>query len=462
MHRRNEWIHNRQLAHFLSPLALLFFCSCAARSPLSLQTFPTTPPRVIQGQYLVTAKGDLCEYPTSTKKCNLIRAGQVYDVRDFNVVSLLSDSDVAPAVVEYDRAKDRCLTDLKDMPGCEPNFVMELYETDPLLNQQWGVDAIGGRDAWKIQNEASDVLVAVIDTGIDCAHEDLQCALEYDAETGSRVPGAAMDRNGHGTHVAGTICAVGGNGKGVAGTVWRCRLGAYKFLGENGSGSVLTAVRAIDAAIADGADVINASWGSTAYSRALEEAVNRATNTGVVFVAAAGNSATDNDRVPHYPSSSPGVLAVASFNSGGRYSTFSNYGKDSVAVGAPGEGIISTWNTGGYNTISGTSMASPHVAGIAASLYQQAKARGESPSRAKIIERIQSSSTQPSSEPGKTKFGFVNYLRALSADLGAPVKCQQRRCVKCRDACAEDLSCPKLRQCRAGCREKFNCQKGCK
>jgi subtilisin family serine protease len=194
-----------------------------------------------------------------------------------------------------------------------------------------------------------------------------------------------MDGNGHGTHVAGTIGAIGNNGVGVAGVNWNVQLMALKFLPDSGSGTLSAAISAIDYYTAAAAKydngpgnyvATNNSWGGGGYSKSLLDTIVRGANQDVLFVAAAGNGGSDgkgdnNDSFANYPSNYStlpivgweAVVAVASITSGGALSTFSNYGINTVDLGAPGQSVISTTPNAGYSTYSGTSMATPHVTG---------------------------------------------------------------------------------------------------
>lgn len=181
------------------------------------------------------------------------------------------------------------------------------------------------------------------------------------------------DDNNHGSHVAGTIGAVGANGVGVVGVNWNVRLMGLKFLSAAGSGTTAGAISAIDFAIQAkqaGVNVraLNNSWGGGGFSQALLDKINQANAAGILFVAAAGNNGTNNDTTPHYPSSynAPNVVSVAATTNTDARASFSNYGAASVDLGAPGAGILSTIRGGSYGSSSGTSMAAPHVTGVAA------------------------------------------------------------------------------------------------
>ena len=224
------------------------------------------------------------------------------------------------------------------------------------------------------------------------------------------------DDNGHGTHVSGTIGAKGGNGTGVAGVAWDVQIVGLKFLAADGSGSISNAVKAIDyyttaSQKAVGQDFVatNNSWGGGGYSSAMQGAIDRAAKEGILFVAAAGNSAANTDAEAHYPSNystlaSAGyeaVVSVAAITSTGGLASFSNFGAETVDLGAPGASIYSTLADGGYGTMSGTSMAAPHVTGAIA-LYAS---RNADATAAETREALLGSVIATSSLQGKTVTG---------------------------------------------------------
>ena len=176
----------------------------------------------------------------------------------------------------------------------------------------------------------------------------------------------------HGTHVAGTIGAVGNNNIGVAGVSPNVKLMPLKFMGSNG-GSTLDAVKAVNYATSMGAKVINASFGGGGYSQAMFDAIQNANRSGVLFVASAGNSGLNTDSNPQFPAAYnlPNVISVAATDRFDQRANFSNFGRSSVDLGAPGVGIVSTLPNNSYKSYDGTSMAAPHVAGVAALLYAQ-------------------------------------------------------------------------------------------
>ncbi|MCX8156199.1 MAG: S8 family serine peptidase [Verrucomicrobiae bacterium] len=272
-----------------------------------------------------------------------------------------------------------------------------------------GVD-VGAVAAWDVTVGSTNVIVAVVDTGIRYTHQDLQANMwrnpgevpgngvdddrdgyvdnvyGINAITGSGDP---MDDEGHGTHVAGTIGAVANNGQPVVGVAWRVRLMACKFLDANGSGKTSDAIKGLDFAVAKGARVINGSFGGGPYSQAFYEALVRARDRGVLFVAAAGNEANNNDTSPVYPASYAvdNVIAVAAIDRTGALADFSNYGRTSVDLAAPGVAIFSCYNGSDTDTksLNGTSMAAPHVAGVAALVWSAQPAMTVSEMRQRLL-----------------------------------------------------------------------------
>lgn len=293
----------------------------------------------------------------------------------------------------------------------EPNYVIEAFDTmpnDPNFSNLWGLNNTGqivnnrlgkamadiqALKAWSITTGTQNVVVGVIDSGIDYNHPDLAGNMwtaqqQYQLNVGSSnitCPAGThgfnaitltcdpMDDFMHGTHVAGIIGAQGNNSLGVTGVNWKTSIVAFKFLGSNGTGYTFDAVLTIQAAIqmkAQGVNirVLNASWGSNSESAALKQAIDEAGANDILFVAAAGNSARSNDLVPSYPAAytSPYQITVAASDSDDTLASFSNWGVSTVQVAAPGVNIQSTMPNNSYAFLSGTSMASPHVAGSAA------------------------------------------------------------------------------------------------
>ena len=230
----------------------------------------------------------------------------------------------------------------------------------------WNIRRLKAPQAWA-KTQGSGVLVAIIDTGVDCAHPDLKCNLADGANmTNSSTP--PIDDNGHGTHVAGIIAGQGKDG-GVFGVAPQVTIIPVKVLNADGSGNLSDVVSGIYWAMTHGARVINMSLGAPTSATALEQAVHKAYQAGVVIVAASGNDGENASRsggasTVDYPGAYPWVIAVAASDRSDHIAPFSSFGP-AVDITAPGDGILSTVPNG-YEKMSGTSMASPHIAGVAA------------------------------------------------------------------------------------------------
>jgi len=287
----------------------------------------------------------------------------------------------------------------------EPNYILEAVEipTDPRFAELWGMYNTGqtggtaGADidatiAWDVFTGSQSVVVGVIDTGVDYNHPDLAGNIwtnpgeipdngidddgngyvddihGWDFINNDNDP---MDDNGHGTHCSGTIGAVSGNGIGVVGVSPNVSIMALKFLSSGGSGSSADAIDCLEYATMMGANLTSNSWGGGGASEAMRLAILDAGANNSLFVAAAGNSSSNNDANPHYPSSYDldNVVAVASTDHNDELSGFSSYGATSVDIAAPGSDILSTLPGNSYGSLSGTSMATPHVSGALALIY---------------------------------------------------------------------------------------------
>ncbi len=297
---------------------------------------------------------------------------------------------------------------------------------DPSLSEAYGLSKIGATSAWKANRGSKKIIVAVIDTGVDYNHEDLSFNVWRNPKpTQNDVvgfdfvhnDGLPFDDNKHGTHTSGTVGAVGGNGKGVSGVSQRVSVMAIKFLSGQGSGTTADAIRAVDYAINHGAKVLSNSWGGHGNdnNQALFQAIERAKAKNVLFVAAAGNDGTDNDGSdPAYPAgfTNDNLIAVAATDRNDQMASFSNYGKKTTHLGAPGVGVYSTTPGGQYEALSGTSMACPHVAGAAALIWSKKPTLTY-----KQVKNILMSTADPvSSLAGRTVTGArLNVLKALAA-----------------------------------------------
>jgi subtilisin family serine protease len=356
-------------------------------------------PQLVPGELLVGFRADV----SAAGETSVLKSVGATEKRSFKKIrgSLLHVGNV-------DAALDKLRKDPR-VRYAEPNFIVhaDALPNDPGFGNLWGlnntgqpINGFGGTpdadidapEAWNVTT-GSRTTVAVIDTGVDWTHPDLSTQIWINTGEncgGCRTDGIdndhngyvddwhgwdfvnhdnnPMDDHGHGTHVAGTIGAAGNNGIGIAGVNWNIRIMPVKFLNAQGSGTTADAVSAVLYAAQNGADVMNNSWAGGSYSQALADAINVADQNNSLFVAAAGNDGTNNDTTPTYPASYdlPDVLAVAATDNSDSLAYFSNTGVRSVDLGAPGVDIYSTWPGGGYQYLSGTSMATPHVAGAAA------------------------------------------------------------------------------------------------
>jgi uncharacterized protein YjdB len=334
---------------------------------------------------------------------------------------------LAYAQIQPNSTLQQTLQSLQQDPNveyAEPNYLvraMETFPDDPDFDSLYGlhntgqssgvIDAdIDAPQAWDLQT-GSDVVIAVIDSGVDYNHEDLRDNMwtnpgeipnngldddgngfvdDYRGWDFANNDNDPMDDHFHGTHVAGTIAAVGNNGIGVTGVNWKAKIMPLKFLGGDGSGSLQAAIGAIEYAAKMGARVSNNSWGGGPFSQALRDAIVNAENQGHLFVAAAGNDGANNDFQPSYPATYnvPNIISVAATDNRDNLASFSNYGASTVHLGAPGVNIFSTTPGNSYRLLSGTSMATPHVTGVAGLLFAANPALTYQEVKAAILDNV--------------------------------------------------------------------------
>ncbi|HVF21547.1 MAG TPA: S8 family peptidase [Pyrinomonadaceae bacterium] len=375
---------------------------------------------------------------------------RIENAAGWEAIDDLDDAEAAATVAQY--------SSLPEVEYAEPNFEIELPDAtegplvpvlphDPQFSDQWALANSGQRGgkegadisatlAWATTTGSDKVVVAVLDSGVDYTHEDLAgnmwvrpagMAPYHDNELGTiddlngynAIDNTSdpMDENGHGTHCAGIIGAEGENDLGIAGVNWKVRIMPLKFMNAGGFGTTKDAIEAINYVIdrkkaGVNVRIISASWGSTQRSRALGDVIRKAYENDILFVAAAGNASTNNDRSPHFPSSYdvPNVISVAALDRHDQLASFSNYGAKSVAIAAPGVDILSTWLGNQYEEKSGTSMATPVIAGVAALVVS------ENPriSVDDLRKRIMASSDPIVALKGKTVTGGrINAAKAL-------------------------------------------------
>lgn len=325
-------------------------------------------------------------------------------VKGLQLVRIAEGSSV-PVMLDYYRRNSAVIY-------AEPDYIVHAVgaPNDPQFPSQWSLQNTGqsggtaGADihavqAWSLATGNPNVVVGVIDTGIDYNHEDLaanvwnspapfsvttQSGVVLECPTGTHgfnmVADSCdpMDDNGHGSHVSGTIGAVGNNGIGVTGINWQVGILPCKFLDASGAGDTDAAIACLNLIkqLKDsGVNIVatNNSWGGSDASQALQDAIEATMQDGVLFIAAAGNDFSDNDEFPVYPANFylPNVIAVAATDRNDTVVTFSNLGKRTVHISAPGRDILSTTPNNTYSYDSGTSMATPHVTGVVALLKTQ-------------------------------------------------------------------------------------------
>lgn len=361
---------------FVVPVLLVSAALHAQTAPLAANLAPTPSAKYAPGRVLVRFRSGRSQAARSAAHlaAGAVSTTRVQHVPSLELVRLSDPQGVQQALASYRRNPD--------VLYAEPDYIIHADVTapnDPFFTLLWGMNNtgqqngtpgadIGALQAWGLSTGSNNVVVGILDTGINPTHPDLIANLLGGTFF---VDGEITDFIGHGTHVAGTIGASGNNGIGVAGVNWNISMEPCKFINFDG-GATSNAILCLDFIAGlkgQGMNVIatNNSWGGTEFSFALRDAIRAQMDSGILFIAAAGNNAEDNDIHPHFPASYdvPNIISVAATDRDDRLATFSNFGARSVHLGAPGVNVVSTFGTD-YESLSGTSMATPHVTGTAA------------------------------------------------------------------------------------------------
>ncbi len=337
------------------------------------------------------------------------------------------------------------LSNHPDVAYAEPDYYQFAHATktpnDPLYPLQWPVaESPSGHDidaptAWA--QRTSCAKVAVVDTGVDTDHPDLVQNLYKSKDKPSngkdddkngyvddtyglnviKGKGSAEDDNGHGTHVTGIVAGRANDAVGVSGICWSAKVMPVKFMSSRGKGSTSDAIAAIQYAVKQGFKIVNCSFGSSSKSSALKDVVDYAQDHKVLLVVAAGNDGENIDKHPEYPAAygESNILTVAATTDDDQLASFSNFGSTAVDVAAPGDNVLSTYLGGGYRNLSGTSMAAPYAAGLAAMLRKQEPDATYGQLRKAIRQKVD----KPPALKGKVAYdGRINAWKALKAIPG--------------------------------------------
>lgn len=385
---------NKFKLKIISALLIIFIPTGLVTHASQVNDYKAAKPKYVENEVIVKYKdGSLSTDKDKIKyKSYSLDTKQKFNANNLEVVSLPSGVNVEDAVNEI--KKDN------NVESVQPNYIYHLTDvpTDQYFSKEWGLETLNVTSAWNITEGSSDVKIGILDSGIDINHPDLKDNIWTNS---GEVSGNGIDddKNGfiddvhgwdfihndakvfnsaeddvHGTHIAGIIAAEL-NGIGAVGVAPKVKIVPLKVLGTNG-GDTTDIIKAIDYAKKLGIKIINCSFGGDSYDEALKEAMQ---NSGILFIAAAGNDGIDTDVSPIYPAcyNIPNIISVAAVDSSGNLASFSNYGANSIDVAAPGENILSTipaalTKSNSYSSAyayeSGTSMATPFVTGIAALL----------------------------------------------------------------------------------------------
>ncbi len=412
----------------------------------------TKPAEAVPGEYVVRLKQNVVRQKTKQQLSQLLGAYVKSTIPSQNIVV------VKKPVFELTKSAVKSLALNTLVEIAEPNYIYRINKVpnDPLYIQLWGLSNSGQIDsegilgtagvdidvekAWEIQTGSKSTIIAVIDTGVDYNHPDLKDNLWTNTAEAEGVEGIdddnngviddihgynatnntgnATDDHGHGSHCAGVIASKGDDGKGIVGVNWDAQIMAVKFLDQNGSGSLENAILAIDYATKMGAHIMSNSWGGGGMSQTLLESIQRSNEAGALFVAAAGNDGNSNDNSDTFPANYAveNIISVAAINNTGEKADFSNFGKRTVHLAAPGVNVYSS-TVGSYESWSGTSMAAPHVSGVAALVLSNEPKM----TALEIKERLIATVRPMSGLRGKVRSGgMVNANNALTNTVAPP------------------------------------------
>jgi len=329
------------------------------------------------------------------------------------------------------------LEELDNVEYAEENVTFEITETipdDPNYGGQWALPKIDAPDAWDGQQGSGNIVVAVLDTGVDWDHEDISGNIwintgeiagnDIDDDANGYVDDVRGwdfsnndnnpdDDNNHGTHVAGIIGAETDNATGISGTIWNVKIMALKCFYASGTGSLDDAIDALDYALDNGADIINMSWRGTSYVQSLQDKINELHSNGIVQIVASGNDYRNTEN--YYPASMNNVLTVGATSSTDARAAFSNYGYK-VEISAPGDDILSLGRNDTYRTSGGTSMSTPYAAGVAALVLDENNALDNEQVMQVLMEN--SDSFSPDQYSGKGRVNANNAVLNASITNG--------------------------------------------
>ncbi|EIT84652.1 alkaline serine protease, subtilase family protein [Fictibacillus macauensis ZFHKF-1] len=364
-------------------------------SPAQAATKPVTKTDVAPKEIIVKFK----------KGVSSSQVASINSASNVKVVESTKDYKVVKVNGSVDQAIDQLESD-KNVEYAEPNYTYKATFTpdDTEFKNQYAPQTIGAEKAWDVTKGSKDVKVAIVDTGVDASHPDLEGKVLKGKDFVDNDDDA-MDENKHGTHCAGIAAAATNNGKGIAGMAPDVSVLPVRVLDAQGSGSLDNIAKGIKYAADQGAKVISLSLGGPGSSKTLDDAIEYASQKGAVIVAAAGNESTDKKS---YPGANETAIAVAATDENDALADFSNYG-DWVDVAAPGVDILSTVPGGKFEKLSGTSMATPLVAGLAGLLASQGKDASQ------IRKDIEGTADKVDGTGDKFKYGRVNAAKAVAA-----------------------------------------------